>query len=105
MEVHLHECQRERVAERHELAGALRGLDRRDPGDRERIALRQRAQTSRGGFGHADVAPRDRPASRERLATDVHHAHLARRLVDVRQLVHRILLPILETAVRITGAS
>ncbi len=105
MEVHLHECQRERVAERHELAGALRRLDRRDPGDRERIALRQRAQTGRGGFGHADVAPGYGPPSRERLAADVHHPHLARGLVDVRQLVHRMLLPVLETEVRITGAS
>ena len=79
--------ERQRVAERDQLARPLR---RHDPGElcgRERVALGQLAEALRRLGRHAHGRLRDGAPPRERLRADVDHADVAG-LVDVREVAH-----------------
>ena len=78
------------MAERNQLARALR---RHDPGELrgcERIALRQVVEPPRRLRRHPHLGVRDGAAARQLLAADVDHAHRSR-LVDVAELAHCLL--------------
>ena len=71
--------QRQRMAQRDQLGGALGGLDGRDAGDADHVALLRGAaghQRQRGRL-HADAAGGARDAVRLGLGRHVHHVGLA----------------------------
>ena len=78
--------ERDRVAERHQLGGPLRALDRRDAGNAEDVALggtagRDQRQRRRQ---HADCSGRPGEAMRLDLGGDVDHVRFALR-IEVRE--------------------
>ena len=79
--------ERQGVAQRNPLVGALGGLHPRDPRGREHVALRQRARRDRASVsgGIRTVAARDALAPRHRLLGDVDHARATLR-VEVGEL-------------------
>ena len=79
LELHRHAGERDRVAERDQLAGALGGLDRGDARDAEHVALLRAAGFHhREGVGeHHDAAGGDRHAAAFGLCADVDHVGLA----------------------------
>ena len=77
------------MAERDQLARALRSHDPGELRGRERVALRQLAQPARRRRRHPHLGARARTPARDRLGADVDHPDAARH-VDVRELLrHR----------------
>src|SRR5918993_303627 len=81
-DVHVDVAQRNRVTERDDLAGALRGHDARKPCGLERVALTDLAAAYQTlhGRAHRDLTPCYRLTCGDRLGADIHHPQAARRI-------------------------
>jgi hypothetical protein len=79
IEIHRHARDRQRVAQRHQVGGALGALDGGDARDADHVALLRLplGDEREGGRQHADEAAGARHAVRHVLGCDVDHMGLA----------------------------
>ena len=82
----VHHRERQRMAERDQVARLLRGHDPRELGGRQRVALRQVVDPARRLHRHQHRRPRGGLAPRDGLVADVDHLDVARGFVDVREV-------------------
>jgi hypothetical protein len=90
-ELEVDPVQRQRVAQRDEVRGPLRGADAGQARGHQRVALRPSGVQQRGEYlgPHADRGPGDGAPRGHRLVADVHHARRSL-LVEMRGTAHSI---------------